>query len=466
MADLSDYYITVDSDKDEDISSDEDSVYSSSTTSSSCDQLLTVYVGKFPPFINEGQLRSHFQQYSQSITKVTIVRDKETKSSKGFAFIYFNSDEVADRAIISLNHSKLLDKYVINVRNKKEQYSRKGRGQPRQPLIKVWVGNISPDTTKEDLSLHFAIFKENMKPIRDLLQSKGSKKSSSQFAFLFFTSLKSAQKAILTMNGTMLKKRKLCVQLSESKKKQLNPLQSSPSDISKDPFITKDSISKTKPVVLKTLSTSTVITLTNVASEIDDSELEALIEGHGTVISVKSNDIGNGTRKALITLANSEEAVKVAKELNGQTFFGKIMSVKVGTLSTKDVVKSNVSGEKTKQNLISISPSSPLQQKKKCVNMLSIVNMLDFLISILLFLNMSLFSPTNSSTQPPFNQPLLPLSFSPPLPFGIAPVRHRMHPQSNSNEIKLGPSPEASTYPLHQPLTQCPSHQGNTYAVY
>ena len=371
MADLSDYYITVDSDKDEDTSSDEDSVYSSSTTSSSCDQPLTVYVGKFPPFINEGQLRSHFQQFSQSITKVTIVRDKETKSSKGFAFIHFHSDEVADRAIISLNRSKLLDKYVINVRNKKEKRSRKGRGQSRQASIKVWVGNISSDTTKDDLSLHFAAFKQNMKPIRDLLQSKGSDKSSSQFAFLFFTSFESAHKAISTMNGTMLKKRKLRVQLSESKKKQLNPPQSSPADISKDPFITKDSISQTKPVVLETLSTPTVITLTNVASEIDDSELEALIEGHGTVISIQSNDIGNGTRKALITLANSEEAVKVAKELNGQTFFGKIMSVKVGTLSTKDVVQSNTSGEKTKQNLIS---SPPLQQEKRCVNMISIVN--------------------------------------------------------------------------------------------
>ena len=54
MADFSDYYITVDSDKDEDTSSDEDSVYCSSTTSSSCDQPLTVYVGKYPPFINEG----------------------------------------------------------------------------------------------------------------------------------------------------------------------------------------------------------------------------------------------------------------------------------------------------------------------------------------------------------------------------------------------------------------------------
>ena len=56
MADLTDYYIIVDSDKDNEISSDEDSVYSSSTTSSSCDQSLTIYVGKFPSFINEGQL--------------------------------------------------------------------------------------------------------------------------------------------------------------------------------------------------------------------------------------------------------------------------------------------------------------------------------------------------------------------------------------------------------------------------
>ena len=333
MANSEDHYITVDSDKeDDDLSSDEDSVYSSSTTSSSCDQPLTVYVGKFPHFINEGQLQSHFQQFSQSITKVTIVRDKETKYSKGFAFIHFNSDEVADRAIISLNRSKLLDKYVINVRNKNERHNRKGRGQLRQPSIKVWVGNISPDTTKEDLSLHFAAFKENMKPIRDLLQSKGSDKISSQFAFLFFRSLENAQKAISTMNGTMLKKRKLCVQLNESKKKQLNPPQASPTETLETKIV---SLEPQKPA-------STMIVLTNIASEIDNSELQALIEDYGTVLSLQSNDTGNGTRTVSLTFGNSEEAAKVAEELNGQTFFGKVISVKRGALAQEGVIESSI----------------------------------------------------------------------------------------------------------------------------
>ena len=43
------------------------------------------------------------------------------------------------------------------------------------------------------------------------------------------------------------------------------------------------------------------------------------------------------TSTCVIILVNSEEAVKVAKELNGQTFFGEVMSVKVDALFTKDV---------------------------------------------------------------------------------------------------------------------------------
>ena len=77
-----------------------------------------------------------------------------------------------------------------------------------------------------------------------------------------------------------------------------------------------------------------------------------------------------------------------------------------------------------------------------------------------------LFSATNSSTQSAFNQPLLPLPLSSPVSFGIAPASHHMHPQSNSNQVKPGLSPEASIYPVHQPLTQHPSHQGNKYVVY
>ena len=262
MANSEDHYITVDSDKeDDDLSSDEDSVYSSSTTS-----------------------------------------------------------------------SKLLDKYVINVRNKNERHSRKGRVQSRQSSIEVWVGNISADTTKEDLSLHFAAFKENMKPICDLQQSKGSDKVSSQFAFLLFTSFESAHKAILTMNGTMLKKRKLRVELSESKKKQLNPPQASPTETLETKIV---SLEPQKPA-------STMIVLTNFAPEIDNSDLQELIEGYGTVLSLQSNDTGNGTRTVSITFGNSEEAAKVAEKLNGQTFFGKVISVKRGALAQEGVIESSI----------------------------------------------------------------------------------------------------------------------------
>jgi cold-inducible RNA-binding protein len=61
-----------------------------------------VYVGNLSYETTEDELRSLFAQ-SGSVTEVALIKDRDTGSSKGFAFVTMGSQEDANKAISQLN---------------------------------------------------------------------------------------------------------------------------------------------------------------------------------------------------------------------------------------------------------------------------------------------------------------------------------------------------------------------------
>lgn len=57
-----------------------------------------IYVGSLPNDISEDDLRTVFSQYGV-VVKVNLVRDKETKKSKGFAFLAYENPKSAILAV-------------------------------------------------------------------------------------------------------------------------------------------------------------------------------------------------------------------------------------------------------------------------------------------------------------------------------------------------------------------------------
>ena len=68
--------------------------------------MKNLYVGNLPHSTTEPQLRSIFEVHG-AVERVSIVMDKETGRSKGFAFVEMTQASEADRACLALSGSDL-----------------------------------------------------------------------------------------------------------------------------------------------------------------------------------------------------------------------------------------------------------------------------------------------------------------------------------------------------------------------
>ena len=65
---------------------------------------MTVFIGNLSYSINEQELRHTFEEYGE-VRGVRLIRDRETGSSKGFAFVDMPHDHEALHAISQLDHA-------------------------------------------------------------------------------------------------------------------------------------------------------------------------------------------------------------------------------------------------------------------------------------------------------------------------------------------------------------------------
>ena len=102
-------------------SSDEDSV-SDIEENESCDD-RTLYISvknsKLPDNIKAKHLRKHFSKMQQEIEKVIVLRNRKTRTSKGYGFITFTSHSAATRAEREFKYSKLHGMHELYVSLKK-----------------------------------------------------------------------------------------------------------------------------------------------------------------------------------------------------------------------------------------------------------------------------------------------------------------------------------------------------------
>lgn len=64
--------------------------------------LKNIFVGNLSFTATEDVVRGYFESYG-AVDRVSIITDRETGRSRGFAFVEMSNDEEAERAIQSLN---------------------------------------------------------------------------------------------------------------------------------------------------------------------------------------------------------------------------------------------------------------------------------------------------------------------------------------------------------------------------
>jgi cold-inducible RNA-binding protein len=110
----------------------------------------SLYVGNLPHHTTDSELRSLFGGHGM-VENVSIVTDRETGRSRGFAFVEMANSDEAEKAIAALNGSELGGRRLnINEAKPKSDRPRRGaggrsgggrddyRGHARQPREPRW----------------------------------------------------------------------------------------------------------------------------------------------------------------------------------------------------------------------------------------------------------------------------------------------------------------------------------------
>ena len=94
---------------------------------------MNIFVGNLDFKVDENDLKTAFEAYGQ-VNTATIIKDKFTGNSRGFAFLEIKANEDAKNAIENLNGSKLGGRMIVvnEARPQRGDKRAKGNGTPRR----------------------------------------------------------------------------------------------------------------------------------------------------------------------------------------------------------------------------------------------------------------------------------------------------------------------------------------------
>jgi RNA recognition motif-containing protein len=73
---------------------------------------MKIFVGSLPFNLQEAELRSYFEEYGP-VSSATIVMDKETARSRGFAFVEMDNEQEGQKAIQALNGTEVGGRTIV-----------------------------------------------------------------------------------------------------------------------------------------------------------------------------------------------------------------------------------------------------------------------------------------------------------------------------------------------------------------
>merc|ERR1712180_394413 len=173
-----------------------------------------MFVGGLNRETTEDAFFEYFGQYGNTVDKV-IIKDPQTKISRGFGFITFDSSDAVENAFQSRPH--VLDGKTLDVK----------RAMPREyntstahaKVTKLFVGGVGPDLTVEDLQAYIesrhstsigTIDKIDFLKDKTTNQNKG-------FGFLECSSTDFADRLTISEQHFMLKGKKMAIKKAEPK---------------------------------------------------------------------------------------------------------------------------------------------------------------------------------------------------------------------------------------------------------
>ncbi|XP_051532617.1 heterogeneous nuclear ribonucleoprotein A1-like [Myxocyprinus asiaticus] len=183
------------------------------------EQLRKLFIGGLSFETTDESLRAHFEQWG-TLTDCVVMRDPNTKRSRGFGFVTYSSVNEVDAAMDARPHK--VDGRAVEP---KRAVSREDSSRPgaHSTVKKIFVGGIKEDTDEEHLREYFCQFGK-IEEVNIMTEKNSDKRRG--FAFITFDDHDAVDRIVIqkyhTVNGHNCEVRK-ALSREEMNRVSINP---------------------------------------------------------------------------------------------------------------------------------------------------------------------------------------------------------------------------------------------------
>eukprot|EP00268_Persea_americana_P044445 TRINITY_DN4493_c0_g1_i11.p1 TRINITY_DN4493_c0_g1~~TRINITY_DN4493_c0_g1_i11.p1 ORF type:complete len:463 (-),score=90.15 TRINITY_DN4493_c0_g1_i11:1392-2699(-) len=162
----------------------------SSSSSSRSEESVKLFVGQVPKHMTESQLLAMFKEFA-IVDQVNIIKDKNTRTSRGCCFLICPSRQEADKAVSACHNKRTLAGASSPLQVKYAD------GELERLEHKLFIGMLPKNVIDAEVSALFSKYGN----IKDLQILRGSQQTSKGCAFLKYETKEHALAAMEAING-------------------------------------------------------------------------------------------------------------------------------------------------------------------------------------------------------------------------------------------------------------------------
>ncbi|KAG8505767.1 Polyadenylate-binding protein 4 [Galemys pyrenaicus] len=256
-----------------------------------------VFIKNLDKSIDNKALYDTFSAFG-NILSCKVVCDEN--GSKGYAFVHFETQEAADKAIEKMNGMLLNDRKVFVGRFKSRKEREAELGAKAKEFTNVYIKNFGEEVDDESLKELFSQFGKTLS-VKVMRDPSGKSKG---FGFVSYEKHEDANKAVEEMNGKEISGKVIFVGRAQKKVERQAELKR------KFEQLKQERISRYQGVNLY---------IKNLDDTIDDEKLRKEFSPFGSITSAKVMlEEGRSKGFGFVCFSSPEEATKAVTEMNGR----------------------------------------------------------------------------------------------------------------------------------------------------
>ncbi|XP_010588860.2 polyadenylate-binding protein 4-like [Loxodonta africana] len=265
-----------------------------------------VFIKNLDKSIDNKTLYEHFSTFGKILSSKVMSDDQ---GSKGYAFVHFQNQSAADRAIEEMNGTLLKNCRVFVSRFKSRKDRESELKNKASEFTNVYIKNFGDDMDDMRLKEVFSKYGTTLS-VKVMTDSSGKSKG---FGFVSFASHEAAKNAVEEMNGKDINGQLIFVGRAQKKIERQAELKQMFEQLRQERF------RRCRGVKLY---------IKNLDDTIDDEKLRKEFASFGSISRVKvMQEEGRSKGFGLICFSSHEEAIKAMTEMNGRILGSKPLNI-------------------------------------------------------------------------------------------------------------------------------------------